>query len=94
VLPVEWSLPARHDLAEIFTYIEHFDPRAAERMRERIEGSASIISHMPHSFKKGRVSGTREYVAHPNYIVVYEVDSHRVKVLRVIHSRRPWPEST
>jgi toxin ParE1/3/4 len=78
-------------LAEIVAYIEQFDSAAAERMRERIEGSEAILSHMPYAFKKGRVPGTREYVAHPNYIVVYEADSHRVRVLRVIHARRMWP---
>lgn len=91
MLPVEWSLSARHDLAEIVVYVEQFDPQAAEELRQRIEGAETILSRMPHAFKKGRVPGTREYVAHPSYVVVYETDSRRVNVLRVLHTRRQYP---
>ena len=36
-------------------------------------------------FRPGRIRGTREYVAHPNYTVVYRVNENlkRVEILRL-----------
>jgi len=39
----------------------------------------------------GRISGTREYIVHPNYILVYKVGDDAIKILRVIHARREYP---
>ncbi len=46
---------------------------------------------MPYLFRRGRVPGTREYVVHPNYIVVYRVGQNVIDVLRVLHSRQQYP---
>lgn len=46
---------------------------------------------MPYLFRPGRVPGTREYVVHPNYIVVYQVGDEMIDILRVLHSRRQYP---
>lgn len=42
-------------------------------MHNLIESSVLPASEYPYLYKSGRVSGTREIVAHPNYIIVYEV---------------------
>lgn len=42
-------------------------------------------------FRVGRVAGTREIVAHPNYIVVYRVLSDHIDVVAVLHSRQQYP---
>jgi len=92
VLPVEWSRFARNDLAEIQGYVEQFNPTAALNLRRSIEsGVERLLPFMPHAFRKGRIPGTREYIAHPNYIVVYRVDADAVRILRVIHGRRQFP---
>ncbi len=41
--------------------------------------------------RTGRVTGTRELVAHPNYILIYDVLADQVRVLRVLHASRRWP---
>ena len=46
---------------------------------------------MPYLFRPGRVSGTRERVVHPNYIVVYQVGDDAIDILRVLHSRQRYP---
>lgn len=91
MLPVEWSEEAQCDLAEIQGYIENFAPNAATALRATIETGVERLAAMPYAFRPGRVSGTREYVAHPNYIVVYCVDKICVRVLRVLHARLEYP---
>lgn len=46
---------------------------------------------MPYLFRLGRVTGTREHVVHPNYIVVYQVGHDAIDMLRVLHSRQQYP---
>ena len=46
---------------------------------------------MPYLFRSGRVSGAREHVVHPNYIVVYQVGEDVIDILRVLHSRQQYP---
>ena len=41
--------------------------------------------------ESGKVPGTREIVAHPNYIIIYQVSENTVDVLRVLHSRQQFP---
>lgn len=41
--------------------------------------------------RQGRVEGTREWVAHKNYVVAYRVLEDRVQILSVMHSARLWP---
>lgn len=45
---------------------------------------------MPYGFKHGRLSGTREMVVHPNYLVVYRV-TERVEIVMVLHTRQEYP---
>jgi len=92
MLPVEWSPFARRDLTEIHYYIEQDSRAAAENLRRSIEDSVeTLLPIMPHAFRPGRIPGTREYVVHPNYIVVYRVDSDAIRILRVVHGRRLFP---
>lgn len=45
----------------------------------------------PEMFRAGRISGTREVVAHPNYIVVYTIRDRTIFVLSVLHARQQYP---
>ena len=91
MLPVEWSDEAQFDLADIQGYIEQSSPQAAHTLRRSIETGVERLPHMPYVFRPGRVAGTREYVVHPNYIVVYRVTSSAVVVDRVLHTRQEYP---
>ena len=42
-------------------------------------------------FRMGRVEGTREIVARPNYIVVYRVLADMTLVSGVVHARQQYP---
>ncbi|MCI4592413.1 type II toxin-antitoxin system RelE/ParE family toxin [Sphingobium sp. BYY-5] len=43
--------------------------------------------------RPGRVAGTRELVAHRNYILVYDVAESEIRILRLLHAARRWPPS-
>ncbi|WP_258861287.1 type II toxin-antitoxin system RelE/ParE family toxin [Neisseria gonorrhoeae] len=53
--------------------------------------TAEKIGQMPYMGRKGRVAGTREFVAHPNYILVYQVKLDEIRILRVLHGSRKYP---
>ena len=91
MLLVDWSDEAQLDLAEIQFYIEQFNPTAAHNLRQTIEQGAERLPFMPFAFRPGRVRGTREYVVHPNYVLVYRVETTRIHVLRVMHARKEYP---
>jgi len=86
-----WTDEALVDLATILSYIEQFNPLAAWTLRHTIESGVEQLPRTPLGFREGRVAGTREWVAHPNYIVVYRVGTTAIEVLRVLHARQEYP---
>ncbi|MDQ7733295.1 type II toxin-antitoxin system RelE/ParE family toxin [Halomonas sp. SpR1] len=89
-LPIYWYDEAIHDLLELVTYIAERDPQAARRLRSRIEAAVSLVAEHPYLHQVGRLPGTREIVAHPNFIVIYQV-TNRIEVISVVHSRQNYP---
>lgn len=43
------------------------------------------------AYRKGRMEGTHELVAHPNYIFIYQTVGQTVEALRVKHASQHWP---
>lgn len=76
---------------EIVDYIEQRNAAAAQSLHAAIVQSAENLPLMPDLFRAGRVPGTREIVVHPNYIVVYQVGSDVIDILRILHSRQQYP---
>lgn len=67
------------------------NPAAAVTMDELLaENAARLLDH-PRLGRPGRVAGTRELVAHHNYILIDDIAGERVRVLRVLHAARQWP---
>lgn len=60
-------------------------------MDELFSQKAASLTGYPNLGRPGRVAGTREAVAHENYILVYDVVDDCVRVLRVLHVARQWP---
>ena len=88
---VRWTEEATTDLVEIVDYIEQRNAAAAQSLHAAIVQSAENLPLMPYLFRAGRVPGTREIVVHPNYIVVYQVGSDVIDILRILHSRQQYP---
>jgi len=88
---IVWRPAAREDLETIVRYIAARNPQAARRMKALIEDAVRPLAVHPTLFRPGRVPGTRELVAHPNYIVVYRVTYQDVEILNVLHARQQYP---
>ena len=88
-----WKDSAKADRKEIRTYISRHNPRAARFISKLLTKQALRLMRHPWLGYRGRFPGTREWVAHPRYILVYEVspDADAVHILRVLHTARRWP---
>ncbi|MBV1813510.1 MULTISPECIES: type II toxin-antitoxin system RelE/ParE family toxin [Pseudomonas] len=91
MLPIVWLQAAVNDLSSIILYIANENPPAARRLKSRLQAAPLPLAEHPYLFPLGRVSGTRELVAHPNYIIVYRIASDRVEIVNVLHSRQTYP---
>ncbi|OIQ73779.1 toxin RelE4 [mine drainage metagenome] len=86
-----WKKQALADLLKIVQHIAQDNPDAAEALADDIEAKVGKLREFPEMYNPGRKRGTRELVAHENYIVVYRVTVKRVDVLRVKHAAQQWP---
>lgn len=88
-----WTRYALSDRDDIFTFIETENPQAAVLIDERLAAAADRLKDFPESGRAGRIDGTRELaVPRTPYIITYIVMPDRVRVLRVLHGARLWPD--
>ena len=66
-------------------------PTVALTLDELLSEKASRLVDHPNLGRPGRLTDTRELVAHRNYILVYDLAGDLVRVLRVLHAARQWP---
>ena len=88
-----WTRQADTDRREIREYIAQDNPAAALALDELFSEKAGRLVDHPGLGRPGRIPGTRELVAHENYILVYDRTSDRVRVLRLLHAAGKWPPS-
>lgn len=89
-----WQERALVELDDALAYISERNPDAAYALVESIFSSVERnLPVNPHIGRPGRVEGTREWVAHKNYVVVYRVRGDRLDILSVHHVARLWPEA-
>jgi addiction module RelE/StbE family toxin len=86
-----WTRAAHTDRKRIREYIARDNPAAALSLDKRISGKATTLTDHPGMGRPGRVAGTRELIVHPNYIVVYDVTTEAIRVLRVLHAAQQRP---
>ena len=88
---VVWTPTASAHRRRIRTHIARDNPIAADALDELFTEKANYLIDHPELGYPGRVHGTRELVAHPNYIIVYKVIGDEVRVLRVLHAAMAYP---
>lgn len=90
---LEWKAQARADLIRIAEHIAQDSPESAEKLADDIEAKVQRLREHPELYRLGRKRGTRELVAHENYIVIYRVLPEAVEILRVKHAAQQWPKN-
>ena len=90
-MKLRWSLDAMRHRAEIWRYIAADNRAAADEMEQRFEQVAALLSETPKLGRLGRVGGTREFVVHENYRLIYEIENDIIFIITVIHAARLWP---
>ena len=88
-----WTRLARADREKIRARIAEDNPSAALALDMSFSEKTALLVEHPHMGRPGRVPGTRELVAHPNYILIYDVTSDAVRILRLLHAAQKWPPS-
>lgn len=86
-----WKPAAIADIKSITAYIGQDNPGAAIETGDMLIEKAGQLDQNQALGRIGRVKGTRELVAHPNYILIYRIIGKDVEVLRVKHSAQKWP---
>jgi toxin ParE1/3/4 len=90
---LEWSVIALADRVAIFDYIEADSPSAAILIDDRIEDAVETLVKLPGMGRPGRIEGTRELVIDRTpYIAAYRISGTAIRILRVLHGARQWPE--
>ncbi len=90
-MELRWTPEAIADREAIYEHVEANHPAAALALDELFAACAGRLIDHPVLGRAGRVEGTRELVAHRNYILIYDVAGDVVRVLRVLHVARRWP---
>jgi len=92
MLSIIWAAAADADLEEITQFIWQRNTIAAQRIWQLIQDSVLPLSDHPYLYRQSeRMPGCREVVVHPNFVVVYQVRTESIRVLRVLHSRQQYP---
>lgn len=81
----------RADLDAIEAYVAQDNPRAATELWLLIDEQVDQLADPKFPRRKGRVSGTKELVAHENFIVILTEDADSVTAINVVHARQQWP---
>ncbi len=79
------------DRDEIMEHIAEDNWSAALELDADFEAHADRACKTPALYKAGRMKGTREIVVHPNYVMVYQVETAAIVILRVLHAAQQWP---
>jgi toxin ParE1/3/4 len=87
-----WKKQALNDLLKIAEHIAQDSPDHADKLVDDIEAKVERLREHPELYRVGRKRGTRELVAHPNYLVIYRIQGSTVEILRVKHAAQQWPK--
>ncbi len=90
---IVWTTSAVLDLEQISDYLLEKHPEFATTTIQSIFKSVSELKLFPARGRPGRKKGTRELVlTQLPYLAVYELVGEMIRILRVLHGARRWPE--
>lgn len=85
---VEWRPMAKEDLRAIVRYIGKDNPIRAKSFSVEIRKKAKLLAQHPDLGREEEEFGLREWVIHPNYLIIYRKlpDVRKIFVVRVKHA--------
>ncbi|WP_454736823.1 type II toxin-antitoxin system RelE/ParE family toxin [Cupriavidus necator] len=86
-----WTPQALRQRTAIRSFIAQNDPVAAVRMEKRFNEAAARLLKFPDLGTAGRLPGTREFVAHEYYRLIYEVVDGVIWIVGLAHTARRSP---
>jgi toxin ParE1/3/4 len=89
---LRWTSAAADDLENIANYLFEKTPENAARLIRELYDAPSTLMSFPNRGRPGKKEGTRELVM-PSlpYVIVYQVRSDTVHIVRILHSSQDWP---
>lgn len=90
-MKIIWTPLGSKDRDDVYDFIEAENPSAAMTMDASIEKHLSHLASHPKLGRPGRIAGTREFVVHPRYMIIYDINTDHIRVLRLLHTARQWP---
>lgn len=94
-LSIEWTESAWEDLDGISGYLlgEGMPFEDVEEYVKRIFKAPEHLAALPGAGKPGRVQNTREWLVKDTpYALIYDIKGSRLRMLRVMHGSRRFPE--
>lgn len=88
---LQWTDDAKRDRKTIVGSIGLDNPKAARRMDLRFRTVARLLTHSPYAGKPGVLLGSREFIVHPSYRIVYQIKGETISILALVHTTRQWP---
>jgi toxin ParE1/3/4 len=85
VLKLRWTNRALGRLDSIAAYIAKDNPARAQTFTQELRKKVDVLKSQ-HIGTAWKVFGTKQYVLHPNYIVIYKVKDDEVQILTILHS--------
>ena len=88
-----WTPEAEQDRDSIWEFIAASSPAAAARMDQLFTEAIQRLQEFPMLGQAGRIPGTREWIPHDSYRVLYEIDEDEeiLWILALVHTARRWP---
>jgi len=93
---VKWSLTAKNDLKQIYTYIFQDSSFYAKQVMEEIIRKSETLNLYPNMGKitpELNDSAIRELIIY-SYRMIYEVSNNEVQILTLVHSRKNFNPKT
>ena len=84
-MAVKWLKVALENMATIADYIAQDKPDRASSFVREIREKTLVLADFPSVGRAGRVAGTRELIAHKNFLVIYRVKGKNIEIIRVRH---------
>lgn len=90
---VRFTAQAEADLEQIHAYIRQLNPRAADRVIDRLLTAAFNLEEFPFLGRPGRLAGWRELVVTGTpYLLFYSFpDDFHIDIDRILHGARKFP---